>query len=91
MCLTVIFTTNEYSQEIAEEHDALIQEKNQVEEDLVKMESKLQEILQALEVEARPLLNGHANSSQVCYKERLLLRKKPKRCALKLFPPPQDD
>ena len=40
-------------QELAEEHDALIQEKNQAEEDLIKLENKLQEILRKYEAEAR--------------------------------------
>ena len=39
--------------ELAEEHDALIQEKNQAEEDLIKLENKLQEILRKYEAEAR--------------------------------------
>ena len=40
-------------QEIAEEHDALIQEKSQSEEDIVKLENKLQELVETLEIEAR--------------------------------------
>ena len=39
--------------ELAEEHDALIQEKSQAEEDLIKLENKLQEILRKYEAEAR--------------------------------------
>ena len=40
-------------QELAEEHDALIQAKSQAEEDLIKLENKLQEILQKYESQAR--------------------------------------
>ncbi|XP_056021651.1 uncharacterized protein LOC125650483 [Ostrea edulis] len=42
----------QHLEEIAEEHDALIQEKSQSEEDLVKLEKKLQEIVQMFEMDA---------------------------------------
>ncbi|VDI33765.1 golgin subfamily B member 1 [Mytilus galloprovincialis] len=43
----------QHLEEIAEEHDALIQEKAQSEEDIVKLENKLQELVETLEIEAR--------------------------------------
>ncbi|XP_061171974.1 uncharacterized protein LOC133181501 [Saccostrea echinata] len=43
----------QHLEEIAEEHDALIQEKTQNEEDVVKLENKLQEIVQTFEVDAQ--------------------------------------
>ena len=39
-------------QEIAEEHDALMQEKGQNEEDIVKLESRLQEVIERFEADA---------------------------------------
>ena len=47
------------SQEIAEEHDALIQEKSQNEEDIVKLEGKLQELVQMLELETQRHHDDH--------------------------------
>ncbi|KAK3098699.1 hypothetical protein FSP39_022200 [Pinctada imbricata] len=55
----------QHLEEIAEEHDAVIQEKNQVEDDLVRLESKLQEILQTLEIESQPLLHGSSDPTQI--------------------------
>ena len=40
-------------QELAEEHEALIQEKSQSDEDVLKLETKLHEILHKYETEAR--------------------------------------
>ncbi|KAK3608373.1 hypothetical protein CHS0354_030835 [Potamilus streckersoni] len=43
----------QHLEQIAEENDSLIQERGQTEEDLVKLEKKLQEILEKFEQEAR--------------------------------------
>lgn len=42
-----------FEQEIAEEHDALIQEKTQSEEDLVKLENKVQEMVLKFETDSQ--------------------------------------
>ncbi|XP_062572417.1 uncharacterized protein LOC134234369 [Saccostrea cucullata] len=49
----------QHLEEIAEEHDALIQEKTQNEEDVVKLENKLQEIVQTFEVDAQRQHNNY--------------------------------
>lgn len=43
----------QHLEEIAEEHDALIQEKTQNEEDLVKLENKVQEMVQKFETDSQ--------------------------------------
>lgn len=49
----------QHLEEIAEEHDALIQEKSQNEEDIVKLEGKLQELVQTLELETQRHHDDH--------------------------------